>query len=292
MTARFMKTLRFPSIARCALASVVLCLLVAGCATQKPPPKNLIVFPPPPDEPRIQYLTSYGSETDLGSPEKFTEFIVGAERVHRPIWKPYGIAVSGDKVYVCDTQAGNISIADLSKRKMRYLKPAGQAALKVPINVAVDKDGTCYVTDTGRGQLLIYSANGQLKQAIGKLDEMKPCGIALEGDRLYVSDLKAHCVTVYDKASLQPLFTVPRDPSDAKAKLFQPTNVAVDSKGRILVSDSGGFAVKIYDAEGKHLQTIGDLGVTPGQFTLPKGVATDHDGRIYVVDAASAVVQL
>jgi hypothetical protein len=68
--------------------------------------------------------------------------------------------------------------------------------------------------------------------------------------------------------------------------------VAVDQKGRICVADSGGFTVKIYDAEGNYLQNIGDLGVTPGQFTLPKGIGTDREGRIYVVDAATPVVQL
>src|SRR5258707_68201 len=154
--------------------------------------------------------------------------------------------------------------------------------MKMPINVAVDKDGTCYVTDPVRGQVLIYGKDDNLVQALGKTGEMKPCGIALAGERLYVTDLSNHFVRVYGKANRELLFTVPRDQKDEKAKLFSPTNVAVDQKGRICVSDSGGFTVKIYDAEGKYLHNIGDLGVTPGQFTLPKGVGADREGRIYV----------
>src|SRR5437899_7994034 len=139
-----MKNLLNFKIGRTALP--VLCIiLLAGCVTHKPSPKNFIFFPPAPEEPRIQYLMSYGSEADLGSPSAFNQFLVGEEKVFRPIWKPYGLAARDGKIYVCDTQAGNVSIADMSKRKIKYLKPEGQAAMKLPINLVVDKDGTCYV---------------------------------------------------------------------------------------------------------------------------------------------------
>jgi len=266
--------------------------LAAGCATKKPSPSNYTVFPPPPDEPRIQYLMSFGSESDLGGPSKFSEFIVGAQREFRPIWKPYGVTIRDGKVYVCDTQAANVSISDLAKRKVEYLKPGGQAAMKLPINIAVDKDGTCYVTDIGRNQVLIYGADQNLVAQLGKKGEMRPCGIALDNDRLYVTDLSNHCVRVYNKAKRELLFTVPRNAADEKGKLLSPTNVAVDQKGRIYVSDTGGFAAKIYDAEGTHLRTIGDLGVTPGQFALPKGIGVDRESRVYVLDAAAPVVQM
>jgi DNA-binding beta-propeller fold protein YncE len=267
--------------------------LAAGCASKKPVPTNYYFFPPAPDEPRIQYLMSYGSESDLGSPSAFSSFVVGEEKVYRPIWKPYGLAINEGKIYVCDTQAGNVSISDLAKRKMRFVKPDGQAAMKIPIWVAVDKDGTLYVTDTGRNQLLIYDKAGNLVEAIGKKDEMKPSGLALAGNNLYLTDLKNHCVRVYNKAARQLVLTIPRnDNTNDQAKLFLPTNVAVDKNGRICVSDSGGFAVKVYDQNGNYIRTVGELGVTPGQFALPKGIGVDHEGRIYVIDAAAPVVQL
>jgi hypothetical protein len=66
----------------------------------------------------------------------------------------------------------------------------------------------------------------------------------------------------------------------------------VDQQGRIYVSDSRGFEAKIYDAEGNYVRTIGEQGVTPGQFTMPKGIGADREGRVYVLDAAAPVVQL
>src|SRR5215470_14641654 len=124
-------------------SGLALVCLVAGCATKKPAPKNYLMFPTPPDEPRIQYLMSYGSESDLGGPSKLDAFLVGERQIFRPITKPYGLTIKKGKVYVCDTQAANVSIADLASRKVRYLKPDGLAAMKVPINIAVDDDGNC-----------------------------------------------------------------------------------------------------------------------------------------------------
>jgi DNA-binding beta-propeller fold protein YncE len=275
-----------------AVLAGALLAVASGCATKKPAARNYLVFPPPPEEPRIQYLMSYGNEIELGGSSKFTDFVVGREKVFRPIWKPYGIAIRRGKVYVADTQAANVSVADLAQRKMRYIKPDGLAALKSPINVAVDEDETLYVTDTGREQVLIFDVAGKLLEALGKKDEMKPCGVALFKDRFYVTDLKHRCVRVFSKSTRQQLFSFPKDPKDEPSKLYQPTNVSIDEAGRVYVSDTGGFCVKIYDAEGNHQRTIGDLGVTPGQFTLPKGIAADREGRFYVVDAAAAVVQI
>lgn len=267
-------------------------MVAAGCATKKPTPKNYIVFPTPPEEPRIQYLTSFGSESDLGGQGKFNQFVMGEEKVVRPITKPYGVAIKNAKIYVCDTQAGMVVIADMNKNKFRAVKPIGEAAFRVPINVAVDDDGTFFVTDVGRRQVLVFDKDAKLIEAMGARNEMLPCGVAVSGGRLYVTDMTNHCIRVYNKADRKLLFTAPRDTTDDKTKPFGPTNVAVDRQGKIYVSDSRGFAVKIYDAEGNFLRSVGDLGVTPGQFTLPKGIGADREGRFYVVDAAAPVVQL
>jgi sugar lactone lactonase YvrE len=264
----------------------------AGCATKAPVKKNYLLFPPAPDEPRIQYLTSFGAESDLRGGNKFTEFVAGQEKVMRPIWKPYGVTIRNGKIYICDTQIGAVTIADLGKGKFKLLKPEGQEAMRLPVNIAVDKNETCYITDASRGQVLIYNKEGRLLEAVGKTGEMKPAGLALTSERFYITDMKSSTVRVYNKSDRAFLFSFPRNPTNDQVRLFQPTNLAVDQKGRIYVSDSGGFATKIFDPEGNYIRTVGELGVTPGQFSLPKGIGVDHDGRFYVVDAAAPVVQL
>jgi sugar lactone lactonase YvrE len=182
----------------------------------------------------------------------------------------------------------------------------------------VDQDGTRYVADTGRGQVVIFASDDRYLGAIGekvlratkahskdpavsaepsseeKVDEMKPTDVAIAGDRLYIADLKNNRVRVYDKAARKLLFTIPADPAaeEPEARLYAPVNLAVDAQRRLYVTDIGAFRVQQYDPDGKFLRSFGRLGDSPGEFARPKGVAVDREGRVYVVDAAAQLVQI
>lgn len=290
----------------------------AGCATG-PSPKtapSFIYYPPPPDPPRLQYLTSFSGEKELGGESgRFAAFVTGATPQHREITKPYGMALHGGQLYVCDTSLGAIAILDLGKRKFSYLEPQGGGQVKLPINLTIDGDGNRYVADRGHNQVLMYGPDNNYLGAIlditplspamtdpaaavrpvgeGRGEKgMRPTDVVVIGQRVYVTDLNHNCVRVYDKASRQQLFTIPVDPKEEAARLFAPTNLAVDSQNCLYVSDFAGFCVKKYDAEGKYLKTFGSAGDRPGEFARPKGVAVDRAGRVYVVDAAAQVVQI
>jgi hypothetical protein len=277
----------------CTLVVAAGLALFAGCAT-RPQKKaaGFTFFPPAPNEPRIQYLTSFGSEKELGSGSKFADFVMGNDKVHRPLWKPYGITSSKGFIYVCDTQAGNVTTVDLEKRKFRYARPGGREALQVPINVAVDAAGKRYVSDTRRGQVVIFGADDNIEASIGEAGEMKPCGLAIVGDRLYVGDLSNHCVRMYDVGTRKLRAMFPNKSTNAQARILAPTNLAVDKDGNVYVSDTSDFAVKVYDRDGNYLRTVGEMGIEAGRFALPKGIAVDREKRMYVVDGATAVVQL
>lgn len=275
----------------CALA--VLAGMLSGCTTaRKTTAKSYTFFPPPPDEPRVQFLKAFSSDVELGRTSSFADFITGRPVGPNPLIKPYGLALKDGKLYVCDTMASAIEVFDLARKRARYFAPRGEGRLVTPIHITIDADGTRYVADTGREQVLIYSKDDAYLGAIGTKDEFKPADVAVTGDRLYIADLKGHAVLVYSKATHKRLFSIPRDPKAAQGRLYSPTNLALDQRGRLLVSDTGAFAVQIYDLEGNYLRTIGRQGVAPGLFARPKGVAVDHTGRAYVVDAATQVVQV
>ena len=265
--------------------------LLSGCAARKPA-ANYTLFPPAPDQPRVQFLASFSSDLELGRGANFADFVTGKPTGPGPLVKPYGLALHNGMLYVCDTMASAVQVFDLTKKRARYFVTRGESRLITPINITIDADGTRYIADTGRDQVLIFGKDDAYKGAVGKQDELKPCDVAVTADRLYVADLKNHCVQVLNKSDHSVLFTIPRDPKAAPGKLFSPTNLAIDPQGRLLVSDTGAFTVLVYDLEGKFLRTIGSQGVAPGLFARPKGVAVDHEGRAYVADAASQVVQL
>jgi hypothetical protein len=289
-----MKTLKlFPQFALC----VVFLTLAAGCATRsKNTGPKYTFYPPAPDAPRIQYLTSFSSEKDLrgGGDYSFREFVTGEAAPELPIAKPYGAATSHGKIYVCDTGIGAIWKLDLQTRRMTPVAARGAAALKTPLNLAIDTDGTLYIADSGRDEVVILDATENLIATLGGRGQMKPRDVAVTADRIYVADLQGHCVRVYDKATRKALFDIPKaaDAGNNARRLFQPLNLAVDGAGHLYVSDFGAFRVQVFDADGNFLRTVGRYGDNIGEFSRVKGVAVDREKHLYAVDSAEQAAQL
>ena len=65
-----------------------------------------------------------------------------------------------------------------------------------------------------------------------------------------------------------------------------PTNLFVDTQGRLYVADTLNFRIQIFDPDGKLLSAFGTLGDTPGSLNRPKGVGVDSEGHIYVADTS------
>ncbi len=266
--------------------------LLAGCVSSPPKKTTYTFFPPAPDEPRVQFLTAFSAESDLGRSGSFAQYITGTKPTE-PLGKPYGLALHGGKIFVCDTVQNVLQVFDLKSERATVFAPQGEGRLMIPFNLGIDEDGTRYVVDTYRNQVLVYDAEGNYLTAIGQKDEFKPTDVAIATNRLYITDLLTHAVKVYDKRDRKFLFSIPESTNATVGKLFSPVNLCLDQVNhRLLVSDMGRFAIQVYDLDGKHLQTIGQMGVGMGRFSRPKGVAVDQAGITYVVDAGVQLVQM
>jgi DNA-binding beta-propeller fold protein YncE len=190
-----------------------------------------------------------------------------------------------------DARGGGYGIFDLKKGRSRMVRPSGAGRLTKPINITIDEDGTRYVTDTDREQVLVFNAEDRFIRAIGESGQFKPVDVAIGGDRLYVTDIKHHQVHALDKESAEVLFSFGEAGSDP-GQLFHPTNLSVASDGTIYVTDTTNFRVQQFDAEGEFIRVIGAQGMSYGTFARPKGIALDRDDNIYVVDAAFQNVQI
>lgn len=275
---------------------LIFLFFVFGCATapevvQSAP--KAIFYPPEPDEPRLQFLASFSSSDDLEAPSgAFRKFVIGDEKRTKPIVKPYGVAVFDNKIYVCDTVHNGIDVLDLERRKFEYFRPKEESQLIDPINLCFDAVGNMYVADSRRGQVIIFDKGGNYLGAIGKKSEFKPTDVLVRGDKIYICDLKTQSIKIFGLKDKQYLTGIPLEGAKEEAKLFSPTNIAVDEEGNLYVSDTGAFRVQKYGPEGEFLMSVGSHGDAPGQFARPKGVAVDREGRIYVVDAAFENVQI
>lgn len=269
--------------------------LLAGCVTA-PPPRPVksehAFYPPPPQPPRIQHLATFSGERDLAPPDGgFAQFILGEEKNSLRLGRPYGVAVFDGKLYVADTRAPGLAVFDFAQKRLTIVGGSGAGRMKRPINVTIDADGTKYVTDTGRDQVLLYDRDDKFITAFSGEGEFRPVDAAIAGDRLYVVDIKSHQVRVLDKRSGKPLFKFGK-PGSAEGELFQPTNLAIGPTGDVYVVETGNFRVQRFTKDGESVRTYGGVGTGPGKFARPKGIAFDREGRMYVSDAAFQNVQI
>jgi DNA-binding beta-propeller fold protein YncE len=128
---------------------------------------------------------------------------------------PAGIAIDTTNrfVYVVDTQQDQVLVFDADKYtllrrigtggKRHTLTSSGDFSL--PTNVALDKEGNVYVTDTLNNRVEIFDADGGFISEFGTAGDgpghfARPKGIAIDRDgHIWVADEVQSRVQVYDK---------------------------------------------------------------------------------------------
>ncbi len=246
-----------------------------------------------PDEPRVQFLRSFGSSDDVSpSQTSALEKIVFGKEVEKTamINKPYGVAMKGSNIYVCDIRGQSLVVLDLKKKQTRLIGVSGVNRLNHPVAVAVSDDGTIYVADNERGSIMVYDAGEHYTTAYG-FEKFKPVALAVHADRLYACDLAGQSVVAFDRLSGKRVGTI-GTVGDGDGQFRVPLGVATDKVGNVYVSDMMSCRVQKFSPDGKFLSTMGKLGDHPGAFARPKHIAVDADGIQYIVDAAFQNVQM
>lgn len=272
--------------------------LLAGCAQTPPKAKAdaapaAAFYPAQPDPPRIQHLATFATSRDVAAEKGgFTDFVLGAEGIEDRLKRPYGARLFEGKLFVADSRAPGVAVFDLAGRKFYVVEGTGAGRMQRPINVTIGADGTRYVTDTFRDQVLVYDRSDAFVAAFGAKGEFKPGDTVLLGERLYLTDIAHNEVRALDRRSGSTLFRFGGPGGADGSALFQPTNLALGPDGDIYVVETGNFRVSRFTSEGKLVKRFGEPGQGPGMFARPKGIAVDRAGRVYVGDAAFQNVQI
>jgi DNA-binding beta-propeller fold protein YncE len=285
---RTLKINRFKALQ--VLAALAFSTAAGVLAAPAPEKESPVFFPPAPALPRIQYLTSFTGRKDIEKQSAFNRFVVG-EKPDVKVDKPYGVAVYDGKIYVCDTNA-SVAVFDLKEKSFGALKGAvGPGALRQPTNISIEADGTKYVADPVRGQVVVFDRNDDYVKAYGTEGAWRPVDAVPFEDRLYVADVANGLVKVFDKQSGEQLKTI-GDKGEPSERLDRPTNLAFDREGYLFVTDFGRFQVLKFDRDGHFKAMFGKVGDNLGHFARPKGISVDREGRLYAVDAAFNNVQI
>jgi DNA-binding beta-propeller fold protein YncE len=273
--------------------------LLAGCGTSGRPTKvsdetrTFVFWPQFPLEPHIQFLKSFSGSEDV-SPDKegaFSKLVFGSEASDKQgIQKPYGVAFHKGKIYVCDIRNASLTVLDLAKKQTRLVGVSGANRIKHPVAVAAADDGRVYVADNERGVVVEYDTSERYSRLFGH-EGLKPVAVAVHGKRLYVANITAHTVEVFDRDTAKQIQTI-GEVGDENGQFRVPLGLATDKDGNLYVVDMFQCRVQKFGPDGAYISAFGSMGDHAGTFIRPKHVAVDVDGVVYVVDAAFQNVQM
>jgi sugar lactone lactonase YvrE len=198
---------------------------------------------------------------------------------------PTAIALdaSGD-VYVADT--GNNRVEEFSAigKFLRAYSTANGVGFESPQGVAVDAKGDLFVSDTENNRVVEFSAQDVYIQAVTK-SMSGPEGLALDAaGNLWVANTGQYDAdgdqVVELSTSGSVLIQLGGDTTANLGGMSDPSDVALDAAGHVLVTDPDYSLVEEFDADGPYGNEFGT-----GQLQGALALALAPNGDVYVADS-------
>jgi len=204
--------------------------------------------------------------------------------------------VFGEPVAVAvNERAGMVCVADMKYGRVDAFSLQGvpkfeygpEKGLEAPFGLAVDKDGTVFVSENFGGPIKIIDRKGEkstLEIPAGDGDKPPKAGrMTLDRDgNLYVVDRANGRICVFDKErKLKLKFG---GIGDKRGEFKEPADVAVDRQGRIYALDSVAAPVQVFDKRGKYIYRFGFRGEGEEDISFPAGLFVDQNDQVWVVD--------
>ncbi|RUS88864.1 hypothetical protein EGW08_003409 [Elysia chlorotica] len=172
-----------------------------------------------------------------------------------------------------------------SSQELNQQQGAQSARLRMPTRVAAAPGGDIlYVLDTGNSRVCVISArDGTLQRCLmpGKAVEGgSATGLATmaAGTQLAIVNWRSKKVFVVDTAEGEIIREM------TSPEFVEPIDVAVTSKGEIVVADSGAKRVFKFDTQGHMITSFGSHGDRDGQFKVMTALCVGRNDDILVAD--------
>ncbi len=215
----------------------------------------------------------------------------GKKAKERLLNSPRAVALSGDRIYIADTDAHRVVVLDMSGKMTRTWGVKGDmpGEFKSPSGISIDEQDRVYVSDTGNGRIQVFDAAGKWIRSIGgkgsgPREFSSPSGIVARKGLLYIADTGNSRVQVL---TYDGIFTGQITARTKKDEMSAPVAVAVDVQNKVYVLDADDNNVRIFDPAGEQIDKFGTRGKGTGGFDKPQGLAVDNRGSIYVADTGN-----
>ncbi len=275
--------------------------------------------------------TIYVAETLSGrirkiSPDGVVTTVFGAEGADDEIKLPHRLSIgpegglfltdAGNNRIVRITEEGDVLAVAGNGEPGDADGPVNEAQFRFPIGIAVGRDGTIYVADSGNhkvrkitpgGAVVTVAGTGQAGFKDGAAAEAQFAGLnelALDdAGNIYVTEVVNSRVR---KISPEGVVTTVAgsgehgfaDGDPAKAKFSSPSGIAIDAAGNIYVAEIGNQRIRkivpdqlVLTVAGSGEPGLKDGLGTKAQFKVPTALAIRQDGVIFVADSRNHVIR-
>jgi thiol-disulfide isomerase/thioredoxin len=224
-------------------------------------------------------------------------------------YRPQGLALDGDRLYVADTENHLIRAASLSARQVTTIAgngnqagwgEAGGLALETPMSspwdlqcfgslliVAMAGSHQIWMIDLVRALAIPYAGSGREARVDGSVDQAafaQPSGLALDDNRLFVADSESNIIRAIQLPPANEVRTVAggdlfefgdRDGRGDAARFQHPLGIAA-ARGLLFVADTYNHKIRTVDPATGDVRTfagIGESGHTDG----PRAAASFYE---------------
>jgi len=243
------------------------------------------VYPPVPQAPRVVALGNLPTGASPSAAQvQLALFLFGEQPPAAPLLaNPTAIAVQGEDLLVCDGTLGVVFRARLSDGdlcEMTFSPPLAQ-----PFALDAAPNGDLLVCD--RGGVRRWDAAGRPICAYTcEGTKFRPAGVLAVGNDVWVTNLAAHRIEVFDYASGQHRRFIGQH-GEEPGQFALPRSLARGPDGSVYVVDVLNTRVQVLDPQGRFVRSIGQAGDNVGCFGRPKDVAVGPDGTVFVTDVFS-----
>lgn len=207
---------------------------------------------------------------------------------------PYGVGfLPSGNLLIAET--GNCRIQEFTPKGgyvRTFVAPDNRLGLVKPGPLVIDSKGQIYVGDLSAGKVFVLNTQGKLLRTISNVTY--PHGIAVDerNTRLYISDAAVKGLKVFtltqDKNS--PFQVIQAWEKNSEFSMVR--GLAVDSLGRLYVTDTIAGSIRVFDKHGTYLFSFGGQGFEDGSLFYPNGIFIDNKDNIYVADWGNNRIQI